>query len=108
MNDNIAKFDFDVCTELVKIMENMGFKETSINYIKSHRQFTGALSTNPVMQKTMLTMLFYDLFAFNRKGEIVPGKIRSAINYSQSVAGWFDEVRLVALPFLKENEEHFF
>jgi hypothetical protein len=39
---------------------------------------------------------------------IVPAEIRLSLSMSTDAQGWSDDLKLVILPFMKANEDHFF
>lgn len=98
----------DLCIEILNAMTRLEFKEDSIDMIERHQNFVEATTSNPYVQRTQLTMAFFDVMMNGKSEEPVPSKIRMALNYSPNVEGWLDDMKLVILPFLKRNEENFF
>lgn len=97
----------NLCADVVSEMERIGFKQSSVNTVKGTSQFIdGYNQSNPALQRTMLTMLFFGVLVNGT--HTAPTHIRLALNVATDVAGWWDDMRLVILPFLKENEEMFF
>lgn len=94
------------CSEVVSEMERIGFQQSSVNAVKATQQFIDGYDKNNVLQKTMLTMLFYNILISGT--HTAPSHIRLALNVAGDVNGWWDDMRLVILPFLKENEHLFF
>ncbi|QXN70410.1 hypothetical protein AGENTSMITH_4 [Bacillus phage vB_BspM_AgentSmith] len=89
-------------------MRRMGFKEESIQKVTGNGNFAMAYDKAMNVQRTYLTMLFHGLFMNSTKESAVPKQIRMALNIANGSEGWLDDVKLVILPFLKENEEYFF
>lgn len=94
------------CASVVVEMERLGFKQSSVNHVKAQSQFIDGYDKNDQLQRTMLTMLFFNILISGK--HTAPAQIRLALNIATDVAGWWDDMRLVILPFLKENEELFF
>ena len=94
------------CADVVTEMERIGFKQSSVNTVKSTQQFIDAYDKNDQLQRTMLTMLFFNILIGSHPP--APAHIRMTLNLALDVAGWWDDMRLVILPFLKANEEKFF
>lgn len=100
------EIQINLCDELVKEMRKLQFNEASIEVIKSDGKFIEAYDKQPIIQKTILTMLLYNVLM--NSNTIVPSQIRIALNASNDVIGWLDDIKLVILGFLKVNEETFF
>lgn len=94
------------CAGVVAEMERLEFKQSSVNTVKGTTQFIDAYDKNDQLQRTMLTMLFFNILISGTHP--APTQIRLALNVATDVAGWWDDMRLVILPFLKENEDLFF
>jgi len=98
--------NMNLCSIIISEMEKLNFKESSVNIIKEHKQFKDAFNKENSLQRTMLTMMFYGILVDS--GHIVPSQIRLALNIAADINGWLDDIRLVILPFMKENEDKFF
>lgn len=99
--------DTNLCADVVAEMERLNFKQGSVNTVKASSQFIDAYNEkNNVLQRTMLTMVFYNVMISGT--HTAPAHIRMALNLATDVLGWWDDMRLVILPFLKENEDMFF
>ena len=98
--------DINVCEEILRDMRNLEFNESSIELIKRDPRFIEAYSKENVLQKTMLTMVFYNVLM--NGNSVVPSQIRLGLNIATSVEGWLEDMKLVVLPFLKVNEDVFF
>ena len=98
--------NLNLCTELVKEMERLNFSEASIAQIKSNPHYVEAFNKPDMVQRSMLTMTLYGILL--GRNIPAPAHIRLALNTSKDVVGWLDDMKLVILPFLKENEEAFF
>lgn len=98
--------NLNLCKEIIDVMKVMEFKESSILKIKNDIKFIDAYAKDNSSQKAMLTMIFYNIFMYGNT--IVPSQIRVALNIATDITGWLDDIKLVILPFLKENEELFF
>jgi hypothetical protein len=96
----------NICANVVTEMERLGFQQASVNAVKAQPQFSEAYDKQNQLQKTMLTMLFYNILINGT--HIAPSQIRLALNVATDIVGWWDDMRLVILPFLKENEAMFF
>lgn len=94
------------CSGVVAEMERLEFRVSSVNAVKAQPQFSEAFDKNEQLQRTMLTMLFYNLLISGQTP--APAHIRLALNVATDVNGWWDDMRLVILPFLKQNEDFFF
>lgn len=97
---------FNLCQELVKAMEKQGFSEKSISTVKSSSHYIEAYDKGQDVQRTMLTMLFFNLTMYQQ--EPIPRNIRIAMNVATSAPAWFDDINTVVLPFLRANETVFF
>lgn len=96
----------NLCEDIVRQMKSLEFKNDSISVITNDARFVEAYNKDSNLQKTILTMLFYNVLMsgpFN-----VPSQIRIALNIATSVEGWLEDIKLVILPWLKVNEETFF
>jgi len=102
----MSETNINVCQELLESLKGLEFNENSINKIKSNIQFINAYDKHHVLQRTMLTMLFYNILMF--KDINIPIQVRLALNSGNDVLSWLDDIKLVILPFLKINEEIFF
>lgn len=98
--------DTNLCSEIVSEMERLQFQQSSVNAVKATSQFIDAYDKNNALQRTMLTMVFYNVLISGT--HTAPAQIRMALNLAMDVPGWWDDMRLVILPFLKANEEKFF
>lgn len=96
----------NLCQELVKAMEKQGFSEKSINTIKSSSYYIDAYDKGQDVQRTMLTMLFFNLTMYQK--EPIPRNIRIGMNVANTAPAWFDDINTVVLPFLRVNETVFF
>lgn len=96
----------NLCAEVVTEMERLGFNQSSVNTVKGTSQFIDGYEQNNALQRTMLTMLFYNILTNGKT--LAPSHIRIALNVATDTLGWWDDMRLVILPFLKVNEELFF
>lgn len=102
----MGDLDLNLCTELVKEMERLGFEEKSIMVVKTSRHFIEAFDKPQPVQKTMLTMVLYNILL--GKSAAAPAHVRLALSTSNDSTGWLDDMKLAILPFLKNNEESFF
>ena len=96
----------DVCKELVSAMTRLGFREDSVNQVKRSTQYINACAEAPEMQKTILTMLFYNLLMY--KPNPIPTNIRIALNAANTASAWLDDMATAVLPFMQANEDTFF
>lgn len=88
-------------------MKKMGFEADSIARVTCSRQYRDAGTMAPSFQKSMLTMVFFEIL-LGQGGEPAPAQIRMALSAATDTIGWLDDMKLVILPFLKENENKFF
>lgn len=96
----------NLCQELVKAMEKQGFSEKSITTIKQSQHYTDAYDKGPDVQRTMLTMLFFNLTMY--KEHPIPRNVRIGLNVATDSMAWLDDIVTVVLPFLRVNEDVFF
>jgi hypothetical protein len=87
-------------------MRKLQFTERSVSFIENNPQFVMAHLEPAGVQRTMLTMLINRIFTLGPF--IVPAEIRLSLSMSTDSLGWSDDLKLVILPFLKANEDHFF
>jgi len=102
----MSDININLCTIIISEMERLQFNPNSVHAIKSSQHYIDAYDKNNQLQRTMLTMLFYGILVDSE--HIVPSQIRLALNIATDVNGWLDDIRIVILPFLKENEDKFF
>lgn len=100
--------DINLCSIVVEEMRRMGFQELSVSKVTNDSNFNMAYDKNMNVQRTYLTMLFHSIFINSSKESAVPKQIRMALNIANGSEAWLDDIKLVILPFLKENEEYFF
>lgn len=98
--------DFNLCAIFVEEMEKLQFLPSSIDRIRQDPQFIKAMDQDPSVQKMMLTLLINHIFIMGPF--VVPFDIRLSLNLATDAQGWSDDLKIVLLPFLKANEEHFF
>ena len=98
--------ELSLCDSVVKEMMALGFNQNSINYVTSSKLFIGAKAESDVKQRSMLTLALYNVLINSE--EIVPSRIRLALNVAGDTTCWLDDIKLVILPFLRVNEEKFF
>lgn len=98
--------EINLCTEITNEMVRLGFKESSVSSVKSKQQYIDAFNQQNPIQRTLLTMIFYNIFI--EASFTVPSQIRLALNIANDVPSWVDDIKLVILPFLLENEAAFF
>lgn len=98
--------NINICQITIDEMTKLGFRESSINRIKNNEYFISAYHSHYSFQRALLsTILFRILLYSNVK---IPNQIRLALNIATDSTGWLDDLKLVILPFLKENEDIFF
>lgn len=96
----------DLCSEIIKGMERLGFKQSSTDLIKNNIKFIDALDKESNLQRTMLTMQFFDVLLLQPKQ--VPKNIRIALNVATNPLHWLEDMTSTVLPFMRRNEEDFF
>lgn len=100
------EISLNLCSIVEQEMRKLEFKDSSVKIIKANSLYLQAYDKKDALQVTMLTMMFYSIL--NHNTIIAPRNIRLALNISNGVSGWVDDLKLVILPFLKENESLFF
>ena len=87
-------------------MRKLAFKETSIGSVENAATFVMARKEPMVVQRTMLTMQLNRILILGPF--VVPAQIRLSLSMATDCLGWTEDLKLVVLPFLKANEDHFF
>lgn len=98
--------NINLCQITIDEMIKLGFKESSINYIKNNKYYMSAYNSHYLLQKALLTTIFFRVLMYSNVK--VPNQIRLALNIANDSLEWLDDLKLVILPFLKENEDIFF
>lgn len=98
--------NLNICKELATAMEKQGFSETSIRKFKESEQYITTFNDTPEVQKTMLTMYFYNLLMY--RPEPIPTNIRIGLNAANSAQAWLEDMITVVLPFIRVNEDKFY
>ena len=98
--------DFNLCDIMIEEMEKLQFKQSSIDYIKSSQHFQTAQRLPSTLQRSQLTMLISYIFAMGP--EIVPYQIRLSLAMADDTMNWIRDLKIVLIPFLRENEDKFF
>ena len=97
----------DLCSEIVNEMNKLEFNRVAIDTITSDIRFIQALPESEHMQKTLLTMVFFNVLM--KSSVIVPPvRVRLALNSGTTSFSWLEDIKLVILPWLKFNEETYF
>lgn len=99
MNLNVNK-------ELIDAMERQGFSEKAIKHLKESENFIKSYSEAAAIQKTMLTMYFYNLLMYQKSP--VPTNIRIGLNAATEAQAWVEDMITIVLPFIRANEETFY
>lgn len=99
MNTNVTK-------EILLAMERQGFSENSIKSFKESEAYVKSYSDAPEIQKTVLTMYFFNLLMY--KKEPIPVNIRIGLNAATEYQAWLDDMITIVLPFIRANEEVFY
>lgn len=87
-------------------MEKLGFSETAIQQIKNSEHYIKTFNESPEIQKTTLTILFYNILMY--KPNPVPTEIRIGLNAANTALAWLDDMTTTVLPFLAVNADVFF
>lgn len=98
--------DINLCQITIDEMKKLGFKESSILHIKNNEYFKYAYNIHYSFQRAILSTIFFRILMYSNIK--IPNQIRLALNIASDSTGWLDDLRLVILPFLKENEDLFF
>lgn len=102
----MENLNINFCQITIDEMTRLKFKESSIDRIKNNKYFISAYNKNYLLQRTVLSTIFFRILMYaNVK---VPVQIRLALNIASDSMEWLDDLKLVILPFLKENEDIFF
>lgn len=95
----------NLCEEILKEMKSLEFPEEFIGKFKSNELFIDAYSKHYGLQRTILTSLFFRILM---SGNFMPpSEVRLALNSANDVVGWLGDIKVVILPFIKENLEKF-
>ena len=92
--------------EITKEMQKLQFADKNIAIIQNHKFYSLAQSQDLQQQRLTLAMLFYELLT--EPTTPAPSQIRLALNIAVNPVAWLDDMKLVVLPFLKNNEDKFF
>lgn len=103
MNEEVV---LDLCAEILRTVKRLGFKDSSIAKIEHADAMRSAENRPPELQKTILTMMFYNLLMYT--GNRIPQNIRLALNISPTPLGWLHDMTSTVLPFMLANEDVFF
>lgn len=98
--------NLDLCAEIQAEMCRLGYSAQAIAAVINSNHFMMAQGKPDNIQRTMLIMVFHTVM-LNAPSPI-PSHIRIALNISNDVTSWLSDMKLVILPFLKENESVFF
>ncbi len=98
--------ELNLCDLLLDEMKKLEFNTICINYVKRSQIFIDAFHKESVMQRSLLSVLLYKIMMYSNIN--VPKEIRLALNMSNDSVGWLNDIKLVILPYLRENEEVFF
>ena len=96
----------NICKEVISSMEKQGFSIKSVEIVKGSQQYIDAYDKGPDIQRTMLTMLLFNLMMY--KEHPIPRNVRIGLNVATDSLAWLDDIVTIVLPFLKANEETFF
>lgn len=93
--------NFNVCDEILDELYRLGMDGTVIDKIKGHQVFIDAYDKHYKVQRTMLTTLFFKILM---SGSVPPpAEIRLALNSGNDIISWLSDIKLVIIPFIKEN-----
>lgn len=95
----------NLCKELLLTMEKMGFSVEHVNKLKDDKRFYDCYDKNPSIQRTVLTMIFYDLIMYT--GKTIPVEIRISMNAAKEPSVWLEDITTSVLPFILVNAEDF-
>lgn len=98
--------DYSVTDELCKTMKHLEFPEPHYQAIVNSVMFTQASEMDSVqMQRVILTGFFTQVLLSGNP--VPPVEIRLHLNAANDTLSWLDDIRLVILPFIKENLDKF-
>lgn len=98
--------DFDLCDIFIEEMQKLQFRQQSIEQVKSSKYFKQAIGLEPTMQKANLVLLVNSIFLTGPT--VVPYQIRLGLTMAADTIAWTSDLKILLIPFLKENEDIFF
>lgn len=93
--------DMNLCKEITSAMLTLEFDNVLIDYIKNNDKYSTVYDSPPVVQRVSLITLYYRLLLSSSVQ--APDYVRIALNSSGDVLGWLTDMKLVILPWMKEN-----
>ena len=98
--------EVNLCNELTKYMSDLNYSESQIALVTNHPRFIQAVDKPSPVQRSILTTLFYNILISTNS--VVPSEVRYALNCGTDLVSWLDDYKTTILPFIKQNETHFF
>lgn len=91
--------DVDICDEVKKQLIAFEFTEEEQCKILNSDLFIDAENKPSTQQKALITLLLHRVLMYGEKTP--PNNIRLALNSSNSVIDWLDNVKLILFPYIK-------
>lgn len=91
----------NACEEVLKEMQRLLFPASFIQKFKTHEMFIDAYNKHYGLQRTILTSLFFKILMSGK--QVPPSDIRLALNSANDILSWLSDIKIVILPFIKEN-----
>ena len=98
---HVVDSHFNVCEDVLKEMRNLGFPPEFVSRFKNHELFRDAYEKHYLLQRTILTSLLFKILMSGTQPP--PAEIRLALNSANDIISWLSDIKLVILPFIKEN-----
>lgn len=97
--------ELNLYTEIMKSMTEYKYSEENIEEFREASNVSKYFSSDPTLQRCVLTNYFYNVLTTS--DAIVPSRVRIALNSATSNIAWLEDIKLVILPFIKENIDKF-
>lgn len=93
----------DLCNEVIKKMQIMGFSQSQIQTFTQNENYQIAVGQTPKVQRVYLTLALSNIL--NKGPSVVPAQIRIGLNMALNEKDWVTDIGLIVLPFIKANDE---
>ena len=102
-----TQFDkVDLCSEVVRIMTNMGFSEVEIEDLTSSEEYLVAMGAPTPLQRSNLILYFNNVLS--RCVEPAPNNVRRALMLGVMPNDWLHDLTFIVLEYLLINRENYF